>query len=180
MSRDAIKLFGATPSHFMFYTFISQGNKSLVFQLNNSAFGHTGNLYLYADDTTVYCIGLTVDEACNLLNNALDELNKWCTANSLTPHSSKCEVMLLHRGSFIGPHPLITIGNVNVAWVCHARLLGITIDRKLTWKKHLTELKVNFVSKLNLLKKCSFLKRKSLLDLYFKVILPSVTYGITI
>ena len=83
-------------------------------------------------------------------------------------------------GSFIGPHPLSTIGNVNVAWVCQARLLGITIDRKLTWKKHLTELKINFVSKLNLLKKCSFLKRKSLLDLYFKVILPSVTCGITI
>ena len=121
----------------------------------------SGNLYLYADDTTVYCIGSTVDEACNLLNNALDELNKWCTANSLTPHSSKCEVMLLHRGSFIGPHPLITIGNVNVAWVCHARLLGITIDRKLTWNKHLTELKINFVSKLNLLKKCSFLKSDS-------------------
>ena len=34
------------------------------------------NLYLYADDTTVYCIGSTVDEACNLLNNALNELNK--------------------------------------------------------------------------------------------------------
>ena len=88
--------------------------------------------------------------------------------------------MLLHRGSFIGPHPLITIGNVNVAWVCHVRLLGITIDRKLTWKKHLKELKNNFVCKLNLLKKCSFLKKKSLLDLYFKVILPSVTFGITI
>ena len=47
-------------------------------------------------------------------------------------------------------------------------------------KKHLKELKNNFVCKLNLLKKCSFLKKKSLLDLYFKVILPSVTYGITI
>ena len=34
--------------------------------------------------------------------------------------------------------------------------------------------------KLNLLKKCPFLKRKSLLDLYFKVILLSVIYGITI
>jgi len=36
----------------------------------------SGNLYLYANDTTVYCIGSTVDEACNLLNNALNELNK--------------------------------------------------------------------------------------------------------
>ena len=140
----------------------------------------SGNLYLYADDTTVYCIGSTVDEACNLLNNALNELNKWCMTNSLTPHSSKCEVMLFHRGSFTGPHPLITIGNVNIAWVYLTRLLGITIDRKLTWANHLQELRNNFVKKLNLLKKCSFLKRKSLPDLYFKVILPSVTYGIAI
>jgi len=57
----------------------------------------SGNLYLHADDTTVYCIGSTVDEVCNLLNNALNELNKWCMTNSLTPHSSKCEVMLFHR-----------------------------------------------------------------------------------
>ena len=139
----------------------------------------SGNLYLYADDTTVYCNRSTVDEACNLLNNALNELNKWCMTNSLTPHSSKCEVMF-HRGSFTGPLPLITIGNVNIAWVYLKRLLGITIDRKLTWANHLKELRNNFVKKLNLLKKCSFLKRKSLLDLYFKVILPSVTYGIAI
>ena len=31
--------------------------------------------------------------------------------------------MLLHWGSFIGPYPLITIGNVSVEWACHARLL---------------------------------------------------------
>ena len=36
----------------------------------------SGNLYLYADDTTVYCIGSTVDEACNILNNALNELRE--------------------------------------------------------------------------------------------------------
>ena len=119
----------------------------------------SGNHYLHADDTTVYCIGSNVDEACNLLKNALDELNKWHMINSLTPHSPKCEVMLFHRGSFTGPHPLITIGNVNVAWVCHTRLQGITIDRKLTWTNHFKELT---------------------LDLNFKVILPLVTYGIAI
>ena len=84
----------------------------------------SGNLYLYADDTRVYCIGSAVDEACNLLNKALNELNQWCMTNSLTPHSSKCEVVLFHRGSFTGPHPMITIVNVNVAWVCHTRLLA--------------------------------------------------------
>ena len=51
----------------------------------------SGNLYLYAEDTTVYCIGSTVDEACiyNLINNALDELIKWCITNSFIPQLSK-------------------------------------------------------------------------------------------
>ena len=140
----------------------------------------SGTLFLYADDTTVYCTGSTVDEACSLLNKALNELNEWCVTNSLTPHSTKCEAMLLHRGSFIGPHPLITIGSTTISWVHHTRLLGVIIDHKLTWSKHLSDLKRNFSKKLNLLKKCSFLKRRALLDLYFKVILPSVTYGIIV
>ena len=124
----------------------------------------SGNLYPYADDTTAHCIGFTVDGACNLLHNALNELNKWCITNSLTLHSSKCEVMLFHRGSFTGPLPAIII----------------EMSTSLTWANHLKHLRNNFVKKLNLLKKCSLLKRKSLLDLYFKVILPSVTYGIAV
>ena len=75
---------------------------------------------------------------------------------------------------------MITIDNETISWVCHARLLGITIDHKLTWTKHLTELKENFVNKLNLLRKFHFPKKKSLLDLCFKTILPLVTYGITL
>jgi len=126
----------------------------------------SGTLFLYADDTTVYCIGSTIDEACSLLNKAL---NEWCVTNSLTPHSTKCEAMLLHRSSFTWPHPLITIGSTTISWVHHTRLLGVIIDHKLTWSKHLSDLKRNFSKKLNLLKKCSFLKRRALLDL------PSVT-----
>jgi len=59
--------------------------------------------------------------------------------------------------------------------VHHTRLPGVIIDHKLTWSKHLSDLKRNFSRKLNLLKKCS-----ALLDLYFRVILPSVTYGIIV
>ena len=70
--------------------------------------------------------------------------------------------------------------NKENSWICHLRLLGTTIDHKVTWAKDLTDLKNSFVAKLNLPKKCSFLRRKSVLDLYFKVILPSVSYGITI
>ena len=54
-----------------------------------------GSVFMYGDDTTVYCIGHTVDNAITSLNKALLELNSWCLENSLTPHSAKCEAMLL-------------------------------------------------------------------------------------
>ena len=109
----------------------------------------SGELFMYADDTTIYCTPSTVDEACLSLNRALEELNNWCMSNSLTPHSTKCEAMLFHRGSFIGPQPIINIGGETINWVCHTRLLGVNIDNKLTWSKHITDLRKSFALKLN-------------------------------
>ena len=59
-----------------------------------------------------------------------------------------------------------------------SRLLGMTVDEKLTWTPHMLELKKSFAKKLGLLKKSRFLPRNVRQDLYFKVILPSVTYGL--
>ena len=55
-----------------------------------------GSIFMYVDDT-VYCIGDTVDNNVTSLNRALSGLNSWCLENSLTPHSAKCEAMLLMR-----------------------------------------------------------------------------------
>ena len=141
-----------------------------------------GSVFMYADDTTVYCIGDTVDNTVTSLNKALSELNSWCLENSLTTHSAKCEAMLLMRKPHIGPLNLnsVTIGEDRIEWVKHSRLLGVTIDERLSWSHHLTDVKKNFVNKLNLLKRSLFLSRNALLDLYFKIILPSVLYGLVV
>ena len=70
----------------------------------------SGSVFMYADDTTVYCIGDTVDNTVTSLNKALSELNSWCLENSLTPHSAKCEAMLLMRKLHIGQLNSVTIG----------------------------------------------------------------------
>ena len=142
---------------------------------------------MHAYDTTVYSIGETADNTVTSLNKALSELNSWCIENSSTPHSAKCEAMLLPGGprvllmrkQHIRPLNSVTIGVDRIEWVRHTRLLGVTIDNWLSWShKKLTDEKKNFVNKLNLLKRSSFLSRDALLDLYFKIILPSVLYGL--
>ena len=46
----------------------------------------TRTVYLYADGTTVYCIGESIDQVTALLKDALEELNEWCLQNTLTAH----------------------------------------------------------------------------------------------
>lgn len=62
----------------------------------------SGSLYMYADDTTVYCIGETADITISQLNKALQEVHAWCLNNRLTPHPGKSEVMLLSKGTPMG------------------------------------------------------------------------------
>ena len=86
--------------------------------------------------------------------------------------------MLISRRNPPANIPPIFIGNSTIEWVSKSRLLGMTVDGKLTWTPHMLELKKSFAKKLGLLKKSRFLPRNVRQDIYFKVILPSVTYGL--
>ena len=136
--------------------------------------------FLYADDTTVYCIGSTQDVACNLLNCALEELFTWCTKNRLPPHPGKCEVMLLSKARFRGPLPAIYIGEFIIEYKAKSRLLGVTLDKNLSWIPHLQELIKNFASKLSLLRKSKFLPSLVCYSFYLKVIQSSITYALPV
>ena len=49
--------------------------------------------------------------------------------------------MLLMRKLHIGPLNSVTIGEDRIEWVKHTRLLGFTIDDRLSWSHHLTDVK---------------------------------------
>lgn len=85
--------------------------------------------------------------------------------------------MILKRNHFIVPLGSLKINQHHIRWSPSSQLLGVTIDNKLTWSNHISELKRGFVNKLNLIKRSRFLPKNSLLDLYFQVILPSVIWG---
>ena len=140
----------------------------------------SATVYMYADDTTIFCIGQSADEVTIKLNKALEELHIWCKLNTLTPHPTKCEALILQRQQIIGPLNELKVGQDTVKWVSQTRLLGVTIDNKLSWSRHIQEVKKSFAKKLSLIKRSQFLPRDMLLDLYFKIIFPSVTYAIQI
>ena len=44
----------------------------------------SGNLEMFADDTTSYCSGDSVDDVCANIQSSLEEIAKWCNRNYLT------------------------------------------------------------------------------------------------
>ena len=134
-----------------------------------------GTVYMYADDITLFCIGRTVDEVIKSLNLALQELYTWCIIKyNLTPHPKRGKALLISRISFVGPLPPVIVGKSTIKWVTQTRLLGVTLDNKLSWSAHILEVRKSFVKKLNLLKRSIFMPSDLLLTFYSKVILLSV------
>ena len=60
------------------------------------------------------------------------------------------------------------------------RCLGLQFDCNLNWNSHVSELILSFTQKLNFLKSLYFLPINAKLDFYFKVVLPSINYGILV
>ena len=120
----------------------------------------------------------TAEKSIAQLNTALRELNEWCLINRPTPHTSKSEAILISGRNPPVNIPPIFVGNSTIEWVSKSRLLRITGNEKLTWTPQMLELKKSFAKKLGLLKKSRFLPGSVRQDLYFRVILPSVAYGL--
>ena len=95
-----------------------------------------GHLYMYADDTTIYCVSKTIEDVIEKLNVAAKELHAWCTKNLLTVHTGKTEAMILSNASFVGPLQPVMFGNNMIKYVTESTSLGVKIDNKLNWKSN--------------------------------------------
>ena len=116
------------------------------------------------------------NRALQEFNRALKEVYDWCSGNQLTPDPGKTEAMLLCRGNPMGSIAPVFLGDACIKCATKARVLGLTVDHKLTWDAHLLDVR-SFANKLDLLKRSRFLPKSVWRDFNFKVILPSVKYG---
>ena len=97
----------------------------------------------FADDTTLYSCSTSLDDATIRLENDLQKLLTWFTENGMRANPSKFQMMFLgHK------HANKLCLNVNGQFILQneeVKLLGVKIDRKLTFETHVKEIctKVN-------------------------------------
>ena len=139
-----------------------------------------GDLYMFADDTTVYTIDRDSDMIISSLQCILSQLHIWCTANRLIAHESKTEAMIISRSVFLGPLPALRYGTKTIELKSPSKCLGLTIDNKLSWQDHIRNVCNLFNKKLAVLKRIKFLPQSTLESIYFNSIIPSVVCNIVL
>ena len=102
---------------------------------------------LFADDTSVFIEGTNLDETIELLNEELNKITTWLSANKLTVNVVKSHYMIFHRSRI--KYTTITnilLGPIALKQVNYTKFLGVIIDDKLNFTNHIAYIK-NKVSK---------------------------------
>ena len=119
----------------------------------------------FADDTTPYECGKNYDEVINKLEGTIEKLLNWFQCNNFKANASKCHF-------FLSPYKPVTIKIKESAIESSnsGKLLGVTIDSKLSFDDHITILCRKTSQKLHALSRVasymSFDKKRILLKTF--------------
>ena len=93
----------------------------------------------FADDNTIYSCSLNYKEAAHKLSNGRYVVLNWFKVNSMVANPSKFQIMFL--GSKIDNSNItFAIENKQIKCKKEVKLLGITIDEKLTFTRHIANI----------------------------------------
>ena len=98
----------------------------------------------------------------------------------MTINVDKTEAMIMKRKRFIGPLVPIEIGKQIVKYKEVSKVLGVYIDNRLEWDSHIDKVYKEYSGMIAMLRKASFLPAKTLEEIYYKIVIPKVTYGMLV
>ena len=109
--------------------------------------GDAGDVYLYADYTTLSVTGEIIDEVFAVLNTMVENVLQWSMNNQLTIHPIKTEAMIIRKSPFIGPLPHLRFGSGFLRFVESSTCLGEKLDNRLSWSDHISHVRKCFALK---------------------------------
>ena len=129
-------------------------------------------LRLYTDDTTGYAVSNLPTTLEFYINGDLSRLSQW-----LDDIIKTLSLMLLSRRLWFLVNPFITMRSTNIQIRNELKLLGVTIDNKLTFSPHIKVVVSKVHGKIAALRKIrNFIDSQTALKLYKAYILPHFDY----
>ena len=138
------------------------------------------NIKLYADDTALYKASNDSNISQLRLQSDINSLKVWCDRNKLTINVNKTKIMTFGAGNKLRQSriPDFYLNDTRLEHVSNYKYLGITLDSKLTYNKHVntvirtTSHKAYCLSKIR-----KYLTVKASLIIYKTTIIPYFDYG---
>ena len=134
---------------------------------------------LFADDTTFYKCGDNLDILISSFKKELEPMIDWCKFNKLDINFKKTYCMIVSRKRIEIPKSIL-FNKINIEVVDTFKLLGVTIDRKLTFLNYASMVCGRVNSMLYSIKRLFFLPLVTKIQFFKSFILPLFDYCITL
>ena len=135
-------------------------------------------LISYADDTKLFS---SVKSPCDRgevaasLNRDLAKITAWCQLWGMKLNANKTHSITFSRSRTLDPpHPRLFISGEEIEELDDIRLLGVTLDSRLTFEKHIRSVSSSIAQKTGLLRKCfkTFACESTVIKSFYAFILP--------
>ena len=140
-----------------------------------------GRTLSFADDVTPYRQGKSRIEIADSMQLELNRIDGWCTDHNglLQPSKAGALWCSLNNHAVKAVMPTVSIGEQELERVHSLRQLGITLDRSLSGKDHITRLVTKARKGLNALKMMAIrrMPQRILFILYQTLVLSVIDYG---
>ena len=130
---------------------------------------------MYADDSTVYASACTVEALSQTLNKELELIEEWMVNNKLILNKGKTKCIMLGTTHSLKDDPLLHLkmGDTDIEQVPEVKLLGIIIDKHMTWNSQIEQIVQKMGRGLAVIKHCKALMPKHLIKQVVQAIVLS-------
>jgi hypothetical protein len=134
---------------------------------------------MYADDTSIFIVGKTLNEIFIKGNSIFTSLCTWFENNKLCINLKKTNYIIFNCKSNDCDNFVISHLNNSISRKSSIRFLGVIIDQNLSWKEHITQLTAKLSHDIALLKTAArSFSTSVLLTLYYAFFHSHLSYGI--
>ena len=134
---------------------------------------------LFADDTSIYLNHDNIETLFSLMENELQKIGAWISANKLGLNVKKSAYLLFSGKKQTGNIPRLSIFGKPISRVHDFKFLGLTIDDRLSWKTHARIVQGKLSRLTGVLSKIQYkLTNPALRTLYFALAFSHLRYGI--
>ena len=138
-------------------------------------------IYLFADDTDIYCACDALASLAKMVNKELKYVKRWFDINRFSLNISKTIYIIFNATTKkIPADPSIKIGRKHLAKAKYEKFLDLLLDEYLSWKFHLSELSKKLARTCGIFKTESLFSTSTLTLVYKSLFLPFLQYGIIV